>query len=100
MYSVPKLLMQMKTDDDFRLIKFINDTAITKLSTDSVTFGEWKLNCNKLSQFRTMKAFCKSFGKNTLVYAIMRKIRVVTAIVIILVGLGFFLFENQFLSEK
>lgn len=57
MYSVPKLLMQMKTDDDFRLIKFINDTAITKLSTDSVTFGEWKLNCNKLSQFRTMKAF-------------------------------------------
>lgn len=33
-----------------------------------------------------MKAFCKSFGKNTLVYAIVRKIRVVTAIVIILVG--------------
>nr|XP_034317829.1 uncharacterized protein LOC105322449 [Crassostrea gigas]XP_034317835.1 uncharacterized protein LOC105322449 [Crassostrea gigas]XP_034317844.1 uncharacterized protein LOC105322449 [Crassostrea gigas]XP_034317851.1 uncharacterized protein LOC105322449 [Crassostrea gigas] len=56
-YSVPKLLIQMKTDDDFRLIKFINDTAINELSKDTLTFGEWTLNCNKLSQFRTMKAF-------------------------------------------
>lgn len=65
-YSVPKLLIQMKTDDDFRLIKFINDTAINELSKDTLTFGEWTLNCNKLSQFRTMKAFCKSFRKTTL----------------------------------
>lgn len=57
MYSVMKLLIQMKTDDDFRLIKIINDTAITKLSKGTLTFGEWKLNCSKLSQFRTMKAF-------------------------------------------
>lgn len=56
-YSVPKLLIQMKTDDDFRLIKFINETAINELSKDTLTFGEWTLNCNKLSQFRTMKAF-------------------------------------------
>jgi hypothetical protein len=59
MYSVPKLLIRMKMDNSFRLIKFINETAFANLSKDCITSGNWMLNSKKFSQFRAMKTFCK-----------------------------------------
>lgn len=59
MYSVPKLLMQMKMDSDFRLVRFINETAMTNLSKDHILLDNWKLNLRKLSQFLSTETFCK-----------------------------------------
>ncbi|XP_055997408.1 uncharacterized protein LOC125683791 isoform X2 [Ostrea edulis] len=57
MYSVPKLLIQMKMDTNFRLIKFINETVFANISNECISSGNWKLNFVKFSQFRTMKTF-------------------------------------------